>query len=1068
MNQIRILKDLSEDKNAISSVYLVQTIENEQLFVMKKIKLLDNPVHRAVFEKEIGALYRLRSSDNIVHILNHESGLNGPNGTEGCIYLEYIDGETLQKINGSIISLSDKYSIIKGLISGLKCAHENSIIHRDINPSNIMIFDGCEVKIIDFGICKIKGLSQIGTTFQYATNKYSAPEVHYHSENATERSDIYSLGAVIYYIFTNKEPPLPEKFENIIESAGGIDIQIKTVLKKMLAYDQEYRYESIIDLEIDLAKVFLKYINSGENYLVKVPSVKMSVLRNRGWVSNGKTDQQLFQEDLPANFCDSYLTAEKTSFNFSGINYSMHCEFSNNCFIVETFKATDIYTRDKNRKMGIPVNGKIVFCNSYSSPAINHNSIALFNRANDHLDMIRTQKNIDNEFDNSYGFWSDFIAAMIESAQVQAIKINYERYTFKNGNYYFELTEDSQFFDENISTDTVFVHETTRKGKKTQIKEVGTFLLFEDDEKKMSIKASSNHKSKFTLPSKGQICIDYRREIFQYRKQQRALDEFRRNETNNNRNLKGIFVGIDNPESFQTIQGIQLFSAALDAKQEEAVTKILDAQDIALVQGPPGTGKTNVIVEVIRQLLYQNSINPFMIKRILIVSQSHSAVDKILDDLDPYVIGEKIIRIGVEEKFSETVRSKFGLENKRKKWVHEIIENSERNYLEQLTRMSITKEDFTKFFNSFEQLQIFNISDEDRILHQENLAFFYSKHDLAYDNKLIMQLIIQNRWFIQLEETQVIDEYFIKSATIVAGTCSGFSSNMYISDMDFEYVIVDEAAKATFPEIMISLVKAKKVVLVGDHKQLPPMFDREAIYRSSKKIDINALKNGGFGKIFETLPDSCKTTLNTQYRMHPAIGNMISSIFYENTVQNGISAEERTLNLSCTNNKALIWVTTSKTYFNKRCETKQGNSYINQLEVQVILAYLKKLDNELEGKKYTIGVITPYKAQLALLRSRLNTIEIKNINIEINTVDAFQGSQKDVILYSTVRSNQKNGIGFLREHPRMNVSFSRAKCLLIIVGDMDFICNERSRENLFPQVANYIERNKEFCEIINY
>ena len=283
-------------------------------------------------------------------------------------------------------------------------------------------------------------------------------------------------------------------------------------------------------------------------------------------------------------------------------------------------------------------------------------------------------------------------------------------------------------------------------------------------------------------------------------------------------------------------------------------------------------------------------------------------------------------------------------------------------------------------------------------------------------------------------------------------------------------MIVDEAAKATLPEIMVPLVRARKAILVGDHKQLPPVFDRNALKASCHSSQIDELQNTGFGKLFDILPDSCKETLSTQYRMHPAIGDLISFLFYDSKVQNGVKASERTTNLPMLNNRAITWLTTSNAG-SVRFEQSVGHQrgYINHLEVTVIQSCLQRLNQEIsaQGEKYSIGIITPYRAQLELIRNRLKQIPLSHIEVDINTVDAFQGSQRDIIIYSTVRSSNQRRIGFLKEEARLNVAFSRAKRALIIVGDGKFLRNPRIPGNRFPYVISYMQEHPEFCQEID-
>lgn len=1080
MSDIKILRKLYNNPQNGTTIYLVKNQKSGQEYVIKQILYLDNPVHRAIFDKEIGALKKVRQSDNIVKLLDHRYGRSTQDGqAKGLISLEYVDGDTLQNVCGRITSITDKYYIIKQLISALRCAHENGIIHRDVNPKNIMLTDDFCVKLIDFGICKIKGASQKGTTFQYATNRYAAPEVCYHSENATERSDIYSLGAVIYYMFTKCEPPIPTEFTDIIQKTSGIDPLLKDFLMKMTAFNSQDRFENMIDLEIALASLYSKYLNNGEVYCVSMESSKLDFLRRNNLVNSNKTNDQLMNEDISMNFGDTSVSCamdgENLIYTFDGINYSIECALGEDSFQVVKIKRLQSYYRERNRKTSLPLIGRITFCNAYSRIVPHNNNFELSNRINSHMQMMRSKKNVNFEYDNSFGFWHDFIKIMIEDAQKQALRFNYQSYIEERGVLHFKLKSDSCMGDESLTPETIFIYENKDNKGELRASVIGTFNGYADDGSTLLIKSTKpvRKNKKSDIPKTGTFCVDYSKQISQYKKQERALDEFRRDETNNNNSLKGIFVGLENPDTFPSSTSIKFFDSNLDDAQQRAVCKVIDAKDIALIQGPPGTGKTNVIVEVIRQIIQYNRRNPIVAQKVLIVSQANAAVDKIMEDLDPYLNETNVIRIGYDRIFSELVKEKYSLENRKKWWIEKITLNSKTQLMQTLDKMKINKDDFSMFSEAFENIKIVNNSEQDVANYYDIINSFYQSYHIDESSLELQQQITCYNWIKQLPGIQDIEEYFIKNSTIVSGTCSGFASNPYINNTTFDYVIVDEAAKATLPEIMVSLVKANKVILVGDQMQLPPVFDQGAIGRSEKQIDISMLKGGGFSKIFDILPDSCRETLSTQYRMHPCIGDMISSVFYENKIQNGIRAEERTLDLPSFSNSAMLWISTSNCSKEKRFEeriiTANGNaSYSNPLEVKILQDYIKILDDEIGDKKYSVGIITPYRAQLDLIQKRIKMLNIRNISVEANTVDAFQGSQKDIILYSTVRSSDVPQIGFLKEHSRLNVSFSRAKSLLIIVGDLNFLNNSKISDNKFPEIIKHMFSNQQLCHFIQY
>ena len=203
--------------------------------------------------------------------------------------------------------------------------------------------------------------------------------------------------------------------------------------------------------------------------------------------------------------------------------------------------------------------------------------------------------------------------------------------------------------------------------------------------------------------------------------------------------------------------------------------------------------------------------------------------------------------------------------------------------------------------------------------------------------------------------------------------------------------------------------------------------------------------------------------------MHPTIGTLISHVFYNDEIQNGVEAQDRELCIEGYEEIAIEWISTSKYSTKERYEKEFDNSgkksYQNYLERNIIERKLLELDSKLV-KRTKVAVITGYGSQKYILQTMVKQHSFKHIEVDVDTVDAFQGSQKDIILYSTVRSSgNKYGIGFLKSEARINVAFSRARCLLIIVGDMKFLDNYKIRGNKFPEIIKYITES-EGCRII--
>lgn len=412
--------------------------------------------------------------------------------------------------------------------------------------------------------------------------------------------------------------------------------------------------------------------------------------------------------------------------------------------------------------------------------------------------------------------------------------------------------------------------------------------------------------------------------------------------------------------------------------------------------------------------------------RILIVSQSHTAVDNILEGLDSTISDDlEIVRIGADKNVSPKISCRYTMPAHRDKLFSDVKKNVE------------------KYDKRMEEVYQ-DISDQ-RILDRW---------------KKIKE--IQEDWIDRSVEKDCLDYQLVRSATVIAGTCVGFLANSFVKDMEFDYVIIDEAAKATTPELLVSIIKAKKIILVGDQNQLPAYADQRISPRIAKLTKNPEYRM--FDILFETLPDSHKQVLSTQYRMIRNIGNLISTVFYGGTIDTGCKDEDKLHGLSRYEGYSIIWFDTSENRRRKQKKTK-GNSFMNEEEKRIILDILEDLKKSNELDNQDIGIITGYSGQKDILRNSVKAIGYDKIaQIDINVLDAFQGRENDIIMYSTVRTD--NSIGFQKEKERVNVAFSRAKKLLIICGDLNFFYNYNDPNNKFIEIIDYIKTH-DHCKIIS-
>ena len=483
----------------------------------------------------------------------------------------------------------------------------------------------------------------------------------------------------------------------------------------------------------------------------------------------------------------------------------------------------------------------------------------------------------------------------------------------------------------------------------------------------------------------------------------------------------------------------------LNEKQLEAVTKSVLAKDLALIQGPPGTGKTTVIAEIIWQEIRKNPDC-----RILLTSQTNLAVDNALERLQGQA-GIRPVRIGKPDKLEPEGR-RFSLP------VMDSWAQDSKNGEDNATRIWI-----------------------DRIVSKISNDPKYLSAISSWKNELEAKDKHSRTEFSRLYRSNV---------NLVAATCSICGSRDFMesysdmfggnerSDMFFDVVIMDEASKATPLEMAVPLVLGKKIIVIGDHKQLPPMMDENTIDSALEKIGKKEIAEklqkaeSQFKRLFEAAAKVRKTivaTLDTQYRMHEQIMNTIKQFYQEELAATGglKCGITETMDIPDLANKGSRWhgitlnpiiqPSTHAVWIDVRTpETYLSPGYKNEGELKAIDLVLKALQQadgysefvnaQQKPEDKEIGIITFYSAQSREIRKMY-----KGKNYRMDVVDRFQGMERNIIIVSTVRSNPKNNIGFAKEIERINVAFSRARRLLIVVG------NKRqfeSNSNYAASIAN--------------
>ena len=464
--------------------------------------------------------------------------------------------------------------------------------------------------------------------------------------------------------------------------------------------------------------------------------------------------------------------------------------------------------------------------------------------------------------------------------------------------------------------------------------------------------------------------------------------------------LRAILLGLQTPLFNPDATAIDI--ETLNPSQNSAVKDILAARDVSIIHGPPGTGKTTTLVQAIKILSQQEAT-------LLVTAPSNTAVDLLTERIA--ATGLSVTRIGNISRVDEQV-IRHTLELK----LSEHPENKNIKKIKiQAAQARRKAQQYKRRFGYEEK--------------QERRQLFQEAKELS-------------QWANQLED-RIIDQ-ILDSSNVITATLVG-AAHKLLANRKFKTVIIDEAAQALEPATWIPILKSSRVVLAGDPYQLPPTV------KSAKA------QKGGFSQtLIEKLLASFSTAnlLNVQYRMHEQIMGFSNQQFYNNQLQAAETVRYHTLDVS--NHAPVLFIDTAGCGFEEKLEEKYKSRY-NPEEFLILREHLLSLIHlhiEAEAPFPETAIISPYREQVIHMKQAAEEEAIlEQLPIIINTIDGFQGQERDLVYISLVRSNAKREIGFLKDYRRMNVAMTRARKQLIVIGDSSTIGDDR----FYSEFLNYCE-----------
>jgi ATP-dependent RNA/DNA helicase IGHMBP2 len=482
------------------------------------------------------------------------------------------------------------------------------------------------------------------------------------------------------------------------------------------------------------------------------------------------------------------------------------------------------------------------------------------------------------------------------------------------------------------------------------------------------------------------------------------LDRVRDAKNNRLAKFRDIALGLKAPEMGDPVkpESLSFFNKALNAQQRKAVAMSLENRDVFVLHGPPGTGKTSVLVEMVRQAKERG-------ETVLISAPSNAACDHLVECLvavAPEQKKLKVTRLGHPARVSPAVRDhtlSFQLV------LHPYAKQLESNHakLDQLFKQRLRRRDRREM--TWEEKEEMNVEID----------------ALKAENKDIKAQIFNEVW----NSTDIVI-----ATHVVCG-------DALLESKKFDWVIIDEAGQATEPATWIPISQvcaaverkhAGRVVLAGDHEQLPPTILSRNQGRASLAYTL-------FERFHDVLPETSRLRLELQYRMHEDIMRFSSDAFYEGALTAAdankghllkdlplVSEHELT-------EKPVIFIDTAGLGYDEVFEDGTFSRY-NPGEAQVVIRQIKDLTAQGVNAE-NIAVISPYQAQVKWIVQKMDDQGLGGLDVEIDSVDSFQGREKEAVILSLVRSNLEGDLGFLKDVRRMNVAMTRAKRKLIVIGD---------------------------------